>query len=601
MYRKEYPRCQWVRKDWLNLNGTWQFAFDDKDEGLKNHYEKNDVVLNQTIEVPFAYQTELSGIHDESCHDLIWYKRHFEVPKEWKNKRIKLHFGAVDYRCQVYVNGQYVGCHEGGHINFTFDITDFLTWQEEVVTLRVEDPSYDETIPRGKQTWEKQPRIIWYTRTSGIWQTVWLEPVDECSLVNVKYTPDVDQLRMHFDFELTKASVGKEVEMVISFEGRLVSKDRFMVVEERFSKSVELVKAKIFQHGFHGRDKTILWSPEYPHLFDVTFKVLDENKVYDEVKSYFGLRKIHTENGMVYLNNQPYYQKLVLNQGYWRQGLLTAPCDDDFVKDIELIKAMGFNGCRIHQKVEDPRFLYWADKLGFIIWGECPAFISYDSKAAKRLHHEWEEIIERDYNHPSIITWTPINESWGVEDIAFKKQHQDFALALYYYIKSLDPTRLVVSNDGWESVTTDICGVHNYAHGQEDEVLKYQQFLHDLKTKESLEACMPAKRPMYAHGFKNQGEPFILTEYGGIAFALGKEAGWGYTVVQDEETFLKDYKRIMEAVYASEALHGFCYTQLSDVQQEINGLLTFDREPKCDVKKIKEINDMYHLDVVLKK
>lgn len=592
MYRKEYPRPQFVREDWLNLNGTWQFDYDDCNQGLKEGWHKNGKTLNQAIEVPFAYQTKLSGIHDESCHDIIWYKKVFEVPKNWENKNVVLHFGAVDYRCKVYVNEIYIGEHEGGHTAFSFDITHALTRKEEVVTLRVEDPSYDETIPRGKQTWEDEPRIIWYTRTSGIWQTVWLEAVDNCYIQSVKYTPNIDELSMTFDFEVTEASVGKNVEMIISLEGKEIVCDTFKITESSFTRSAQIIKNKIFQHGFHGRVLSVLWSPENPCLFDVSFTLKDENNTYDHVDSYFGMRKIHTENGLVYLNNRPFYQKLVLNQGYWRDGLLTAPTDEDFVKDINLTKAMGFNGCRIHQKVEDPRFLYWADKLGFVIWGECGAFISYDIKAGHRLQNEWYEIIERDYNHPSIITWTPINESWGIEDVRHNSQQQAYALSLYYYIKSMDKTRLVVSNDGWESVTTDICGVHNYTHGQEDEVEKYQKYVHDLKTKESLEASMPADRYMYALGFKNQGEPFILTEYGGIAYAPGTDAGWGYTVVGDEESFLKDYQRIMEAVYASEALQGFCYTQLTDVQQEINGLLTFDHEPKIDVEKIKKINDM---------
>ena len=596
MYRKEYPRAQWVRKDWLNLNGTWDFCFDDE-----NGYDLNNVCFDKKIEVPFAYQTPLSGIHDTSCHDVIWYKREFEVPCVWNGKNVILNFGAVDYRCDVYVNNCYVGSHEGGQTAFSFDITKYLNQEKETLVLRVEDPSYDEMIPRGKQTWEESARSIWYTRTSGIWQTVFIEPVDDSSIVSVKYTPNIDNMSVLLDAHVSKASIGKYLEIGVCYEGKEISKDLVYIYEEKFNRSVELFRDKIFKRGTHGAYDCVLWSPEHPNLFDITFKIVSESIVYDEITSYFGMRKIHTENGMVYLNNKPYYQKLVLNQGYWREGLLTAPNDEAFVRDIELIKSMGFNGCRIHQKVEDPRFLYWADKLGFIVWGECGAFISYGNEACRRLQNEWYEIIERDYNHPCIVTWTPINESWGVPEIVRNTQQQAFALSLYYYIKSLDTTRLVVSNDGWESVTTDICGVHNYTHGQKEEVSKYEKFKYDLKTQESLEASMPADRYMYALGFKNQGEPFLLTEYGGIAFDKGSDKGWGYTVVHDEETFLEDYKRIMEAVYASEALHGFCYTQLSDVEQEINGLLTYDREPKCDVNKIKEINDMYHMNVVSKK
>lgn len=253
---------------------------------------------------------------------------------------------------------------------------------------------------------------------------------------------------MKFDFEVTNSAKNKILEMIISFKGKEISHDLFSIKETKFSRSIQLIKNKIFEHGFHGRDKSVLWSPEFPNLFDVSFHIIDNNHLFDSVDSYFGLRKIHTENGKVYLNNKPFYQKLVLNQGYWKESLLTAPHDQSFVKDIEMTKAMGFNGCRIHQKVEDPRFLYWADQLGFIVWGECAAFISYDTKASHRLMNEWYEIVDRDYNHPSIIVWTPMNESWGVEDIRINKQQQSYALSLYYFIKSLDPSRLVISNDG---------------------------------------------------------------------------------------------------------------------------------------------------------
>ena len=404
---------------------------------------------------------------------------------------------------------------------------------------------------------------------------------------------------MKFDFEVSNYSINKTLEMIISFNNKEISHDFFIIKEVKFSRSIQLIKNRIFEHGFHGRDKSVLWSPEFPNLFDVSFKIIDSNNIYDSVDSYFGFRKIHVEKGKVYLNNKPFYQKLVLNQGYWKDSLLTAPNDSDFVRDIELTKAMGFNGCRIHQKVEDPRFLYWADKLGFIVWGECASFISYDTNAGHRLMNEWYEIVNRDYNHPSIITWTCMNESWGVEDIRINKQQQAYALSLYYFIKSLDTTRLVISNDGWESVTTDICGVHNYAHGQVHEVDKYNKFVEDLMTTDSLEACMSANRYTYALGYKNEGEPYILTEYGGIAYST-KGNGWGYTSVNDEESFIRDYRRIMEAVYASKALQGFCYTQLSDVQQEVNGLLDIDHNPKVDINKIREINDLSYTGVLKK-
>lgn len=297
---------------------------------------------------------------------------------------------------------------------------------------------------------------------------------------------------------------------------------------------------------------------------------------------------------MVYLNNKPYYQKLVLDQGYWPEGLLTAPSDEDLKKDIELAKEMGFNGCRKHQKVEDPRFLYWADRLGYLVWGECAASPSFSEDAAIRLMKEWMEIIERDYNHPSIVAWVPLNESWGIPNILSNKQHQHHYLAMYHLIHSIDPTRLVISNDGWELTKTDICAVHNYNHGDKQEKEKYEAFTDSLRTKENILRSKPARRSIYANGFSHKGEPILLTEFGGIGFKVGEDSGWGYTSVNNAEQFADDYKRVMEAVYSSRILHGFCYTQLTDVEQEINGLLTYQRVPKCELKKIKEINNMWH-------
>lgn len=597
IHRKEYPRPQFVREKWINLNGEWQFAFDDENIGMKEKWFTGNISFNKKINVPFAYQTKLSGIHDPSFHDLVWYKKEFTIPKDWKDKRIILHFGAVDYRAWVYVNGQQVGFHEGGHVSFSFDITDYLTYEKEIVVVRVEDPSIDETIPRGKQFWQEKSDSIWYTRTTGIWQTVWLEPVCETRIESLRMTPDIDKGNITLEFEVTGDYIGKNVEIEIEFKGESVAKDTIKTFEQYNKRSINIYNHHIFRTGFHHDGWT--WTPENPNLFDLNIKLIDENgSLLDCIDSYFGMRKIHTENGMVYLNNKPYYQKLVLDQGYWPDGLLTAPSDDDFKKDIELAKEMGFNGCRKHQKVEDPRFLYWADRLGFLVWGECAASPYFSEKAVSRLTKEWIEIIERDYNHPCIVTWVPLNESWGVPFIRSDKQQQNHSLAMYHFIHSLDPTRLVISNDGWELTKTDICAIHNYAHGNKDEIEKYEAFKQSLETKEEILRAQPAKRNIYANGFKHEGEPILLTEFGGIGFKVGEDTGWGYTSVKDAKEFTSEYKRVMDAVYASEILFGFCYTQLTDVEQEINGLLTYDRKPKADLQLIKQINDSWHKETI---
>ncbi|MEH7332381.1 sugar-binding domain-containing protein [Neobacillus drentensis] len=596
--RNEYPRPQLVRKEWVNLNGEWDFAFDDDNVGLKNKWFQIEAPFDKKINVPFAYQTKLSGIEDPSFHDFVWYRRDFTVPQNWKDQRVVLHFGAVDYRAWVYVNGHYAGFHEGGHISFSLDITNLLTWGNETVAVRVEDPSTDETIPRGKQFWVEHSDSIWYTRTTGIWQTVWLEPVSPTSISKLRLTPDIDRGDIIVEFEAEGNFIQKTAEIEISFKGEKVAKDTIELFESYNKRAINLYNRQIFRTSFHHIGWN--WSPENPNLFDIKVTLKDEANqvVLDEVDSYFGMRKVHIENGMVYLNNKPYYQKLVLDQGYWPEGLLTAPTDEDLKRDIELALEMGFNGCRKHQKVEDPRFLYWADKLGFLVWGECAAFPSYSEDAASRLTKEWLEIIERDYNHPSIVAWVPVNESWGVPFIKGNKQQQHHSLAMYHLIHSVDTTRLVISNDGWELTETDICAIHNYNHGSDDEKAKYEAFKDSLATKENLLNSKPANRGIYADGFEHKGEPILLTEFGGIGFKVGEDNGWGYTSVRDESEFIADYHRVMEAVYASKALHGYCYTQLTDVEQEINGLLTYDRKPKCELTKIKEINDIWHSNIV---
>lgn len=596
MFRQEYPRPQLVRKEWLNLNGQWDFEFDDKNIGLKEKWFHGRP-FSKKIEVPFAYQTRLSGIDDPTFHDYVWYKRTFTIPEAMKDKRIILHFGAVDYRTMVYVNGQLVGIHEGGHTSFSFDITDHLNGDVETLVLRVEDPSTDETIPRGKQFWEEEPKAIWYTRTTGIWQTVWLEAVHETHIQKLRFTPLFDSGDVKIEFEIGSAFLGKQVEIEISFKGEKVVTQTVSPYEIYTKLTVNLFNRKIFRTEYHGDGWS--WAPENPNLFDVTIKLLDQNTVIDEIESYFGMRKVHTENGMVYLNNKPYYQKLVLDQGYWPEGLLTAPSDEALKLDIQLAKEMGFNGCRKHQKVEDPRFLYWADKLGYLVWGECAAATVYSEDAVARLTREWLEILARDYNHPSLIAWVPVNESWGVPQISTDQQQKQHTLAMYYLIKSLDATRLVISNDGWEMTKTDICAIHNYNHGQKNEVEKYDYYKNALATKENLlNARHHGSWKTYTEGFKHEGEPILLTEFGGIGFKVDGYAGWGYTSVANVEDYLEDYGRIMKAVFASKGLHGYCYTQLTDVEQEINGILTYDRKPKCDVKEINKLNNMWHYPTV---
>lgn len=587
--KKEYPRPQFVRENWHNLNGTWQFAFDDHDKGLDERWYDENRDLSGSIEVPFVYQSELSGIGDKTSHEIVWYKREIILDKKECRECVLLHFEAVDFQTQVFLNGQMIGEHTGGYTPFSFDITPYLREGKQTLALRVWDPTYDEEIPRGKQFWEDESSGIWYTRSTGIWQTVWLETAAKKRIENVKFTPLFDEGKVRIQCDGTGTDRGDILEYRILFQGSEIVEGTMRFIAESLIFDVDLIQNKIFRTNFHNGG--YCWTPETPNLFDVTLKIAAQNgECTDEVQSYFGFRKIHTENGKIYLNNKPYYQKLVLDQGYWPEGIMTAPDDDALRYDIEIAKKMGFNGCRKHQKMEEQRFLYWADRLGFLVWGECASAPVFSKKSVDYLMTGWREIIDRDYNHPCVIVWVPLNESWGVPMIHNNEMEQHFSQALYHYLHAVDHTRLVVSNDGWDTTVTDICAIHNYAHGQKDEVMKYQIYKEALSTRETLLSQPSTGWDIYARGFKNRGEPIMLTEFGGIGYDVSGEKGWGYTSVDSEDAFIEDYDRIMNAVRASKGLCGYCYTQLVDVEQEINGLLTYDRKPKCDLQKLYEIN-----------
>lgn len=593
MDKKEYPRPQFKRSNWINLNGVWQFAFDDKKIGIKEKWYNNSKKYDKFITVPFAYQSENSGLNDRTSHSTVWYYREFELEKK-RNKRIILHFGAVDYQSEVFVDGQKVGMHTGGHTSFEFDITDYLSKKNQhCLSIMVEDPIYDESIPRGKQFWGNKSFGIWYTNSTGIWQTVWLEEVSDIHIKNIKITPLFDDGKVQLEPEISEVKSNLFLKFEIIFKGEMVVSSTSMVTEKNILIDFDLFQNYIFRSNYH--DEGWSWTPETPNLFNLNLTLYDNKEDIDFVQSYFGMRKVHQEDGMIYLNNKPYYQKLVLDQGYWPKGLLTAPNDEDFVNDIKLSKKMGFNGCRKHQKTEDPRFLYWADKLGYIVWGECASTIAYTDNAIKRLMNEWGEIVRRDYNHPSIITWVPLNESWGVPKISFDRKQQHFSQTMYHYLHSLDDTRLVISNDGWAMTETDICAIHNYGHGNTYEIEKYQYFKDTLSTRESLIKNKSTSWPIFAKPFQYNNQPIMLTEFGGIGFDVSGQPGWGYTSVKNVDDYLNDYKRILDAVYASKAIWGYCYTQLTDVEQEINGLLTYDRKEKCDLSAIRKINDKYHI------
>lgn len=580
--RAEYPRPQFVRDSWVNLNGEWQFEFDDACEGTKQKWHKGEKDFSQTIQVPFAFQSQLSGIGTNEFHDVVWYRRELEIPQTFENKRILLHFGAVDYLASVWVNGILVATHEGGHTPFHADITDALQDANNQLVVKAVDFSQDVTLPRGKQYWKADSASIFYTRTTGIWQTVWMEAVSaNAYLDKVKMTPDIDAKQIEISYEIegidAHSASKHQLKVDISFKGELVSEDVYGIRSGTGTRKIRLNDFN--DHGLGG-----WWTPENPNLYDVTFTLLTDNEVEDVVSSYFGMRKVSIEDGKLCLNNRPYFLKMVLDQGYFPDGNLTPPSDNAIKQDIELTKAMGFNGARKHQKLEDPRFLYWCDVLGLVVWSEAANAYEYSDKYVGQFTREWMASMERDYNHPSIIAWVPLNESWGVPNIQIDKLQQQHALTMYHLSKSLDPMRPVISNDGWEMVTTDLYAIHDYEWREEVLAERYS-------SKEKAVHAMPANRRIFVEGFPYQDQPILITEFGGIAYKKSEWEGWGYSGADNDEDYEQKLRAVIRPLLNSGVVQGYCYTQLTDVEQEINGLLTYDRKPKIPVEIIKAIND----------
>ncbi len=579
MPRPEYPRPQFVRAEWLNLNGTWGFDFDDRNAGLFDRWAFGRD-FSRTITVPFCFESPQSGIGDTDFHNLAWYRRTFEIPEHWKGQRIFLNFGAVDYRAWVWVNGVFVTHHVGGHTPFQAEITHALREGENQIILRAEDMPLDLQQPRGKQFWEEKSRSIYYTRTSGIWQTVWLEPVGSVFLESARITPDIDAgaITVHYlvNRDSPRDQSDKDLEIEVSFAGQVIatSVDPVRLTQRQAYRRIELP----------GFDAEHLWSPEHPVLYDIVFRIKEGDRILDEVKSYFGMRKIAVQDDKVMLNNQPYYMKLVLDQGYFPDGIMTAPSDLDLRCDIELTKEMGFNGARKHQKIEDPRYLYWADHLGLLVWEEMPSRHTYTSRSISQIMSEWQEAIDRDYNHPCIVVWVPMNESWGTPRLKTEPTQRSHLLSLYHLTKSLDATRLVISNDGWEHAQSDLCTIHDYTYDEETLKARYASTAEALK-------FTPEDRGIYAPSFDYGGEPLVVSECGGIAYQRSDWEGWGYSCAISEVEFVELYSRIVSILLRSPIVQGFCYTQLTDVEQEINGLLTYDRRPKVPLETIRRINE----------
>ena len=491
---------------------------------------------------------------------------------------------GCDYYSEIYVNGVMTGSHTGAYSRASYDITDALDDNENYLTVRIED-SRDKSQPRGKQRWLDDNYGCWYVQTTGIWKTVWLEKVPSVYIQALRLTPSAKKCCIDFDMEVNQLPADNE---------KYVAQFRIMDGEKEINTvSLALEQKKVsgrcFLYGSELHNWGIkLWSPEHPNLYDIEVTLVRDEQAVDKVYSYFGLRDICCSKGQILLNGVPLYERLILDQGYWKDSGLTPPSEEALIEDIDKTLALGYNGVRKHQKVEDERYLYWADVKGLLVWSEVGAFYDFTEKSITDFTQQWIEIVRENYNHPCIITWTPFNESWGIRQVKTNRQEQEFTEGIYYLTKSLDSTRPVIANDGWEHTISDIITIHDYAEDGDEFYRHYMNHIQEILKNERFPS---REKAAFADGYEYKGQPIMITEYGGIAFQTDK--GWGYgNQVSDEKEFLNRFKNITEAIKRIPWCCGYCYTQLTDVQQEVNGLLSENRAYKVSPDKVKAINEI---------
>lgn len=576
--RPEYPRPQFQREEWLNLNGEWSYEFDFGNSG-KERGLKDSKGFKEKIIIPFCPESKLSGVSYQDFIENIWYHKQITLPKQWNGKRIQLNFGGVDYVAEIYINGIFVGRHFGGSSSFSFNIANYITIGEPFdLVVHAEDHTRSGEQNLGKQSKEYQPKRTRYTRITGIWQTVWVEPVSELGVQKCQIIPDLDQKKFDFIPAFYSLRKGDLLKIIIKDKSKIVA-----------SKSFVPGSGQIYQ--IYLKDvKT--WSPNDPFLYDIIYELISSNGItIDRIQTYAGMRKIHTEGNKFFLNNEPFYQRLVLDQGFYPEGIWTAPNDEALKNDIKLGMSAGFNGARLHQKVFEERYHYWADKLGYITWGEAASW-GMDANnpiAARNFISEWTEIVERDKNHPSIVIWTPFNESvFTLEekerfDPELRKQHDRMVIDVYDLTKKLDPSRPVNDVSGYLHIKTDIWSSHCY----EQDPQKLQKLLSSVEDGKPYTGYLK-----YCCAYEN--EPFIIDEFGGIKWNPknqdNSKQSWGYgDPPKDLNDFYTRLTAQVDAVLSLENCVGYCYTQLTDVESEQNGIFSYERESKFDMGKISEI------------
>lgn len=584
--RKEYPRPQFERATWVNLNGEWDFTFDFSDSGLERGLPRA-TSFDKKILVPFCPESSLSGVEYKDFINHLWYHRELNIPQDWTGKNVLLNFGAVYFNSEVYVDGTLAGRHFGGSSSFSLDITKLVTpGKTHHLVVRASSDIRSTMQSAGKQNLQYASYGCNYTRTTGIWQTVWMEAVAPTGLQSTQTITDIDQGQIVV-FPKFYSNSNQSLKIAVKDGNRTVATTTVRATNN----SVAVLPVK----------NAKLWSPESPFLYTITYQVVDEKgSPVDEVISYVGMRKVHVDGNKIYLNNKPYYQRLVLDQGFYSDGIWTAPTDEALKKDIELSMAAGFNGARLHQKAFEERFYYWADKLGYITWGEAPSWgMNANSvEVARNFLMEWSELVVRDRNHPSLLIWTPMNEQWWPDRV----QYPRFTADLYDLTKSLDPTRPVNDASGGTHIKTDIWTVHNY----EQDPVKLKDIIYKdgkfLQAPNYVAGVAPAnigfnglrQNDSYNFPVYDGKMPFLIDEVGGIKWVKGQDKAnsdtqsWGYGVApKSEKEFLQRLEGQIDGILdLNDHVWGYCYTQLTDVEQEQNGVYYYDRTPKFDTKLI---------------
>jgi len=558
--RPEHPRPDRFRETWLNLNGRWEFESDRANSGLARGLATARKLAGEIV-VPFAPESQLSGVGDTDFHNCVWYRRRLDVPSDWSDQRILLHFGAVDYLATVWLNGEEIGRHEGGYTPFTTELTGKLKGRDELVVRAVDDCRAPGQ-PRGKQCPDYHSRGCLYTRTTGIWQTVWLEAVPQTYVKDLRLSPDFDNGRL-------------AIALSVDGRGPFRAGVRALADGTEVASSESKGQSPALCHLVLDIPDPRPWSPDDPFLYDLEVS-LEGDGGRDVLRSYFGLRKIHTEGNRIYLNNEPLFLRLILDQGFYPDGIYTAPTDDALRADHEWSMKFGFNGARLHQKVFEPRSLYWADRLGYLLWGEYGDW-GYEFQSpefGQRMVRQWLEVLNRDANHPSIIGWCPMNETMP----AGTQRYGEWLHRTLYEINKLhDPGRLAIDTSGYYHWVTDVWDCHNY----EQDVGKFAAAFEPLRDGRGAEAFTNHPSQLRYDGTC----PYFVSEYGGIWWnpdQVGNEA-WGYGQrPQSEAEFRGRFQALTETLLQNPNLAAFCYTQLTDVEQEVNGLLTYGRRPKFD-------------------